>query len=319
MCFKWKNRSTRVTFTLGRTKTRRTTKNVSKFVKGQSVSQMRMTDLWSMMQRFTKRKNFTGVQKNLSLFLTSHKHASPDSECESKICMTQFVSWTAPFQLLVYKGSAWCNRDRRQCAYWRHEHLCMKMALVTEAHHSAYTNGVTETSVRLGLTGVNEAFSSVRANLTRGLADSCAKQITVLVVTTEKMIITTQSTRALTVSSKMYRRTSDTVMPQYHHSMDPSLLRFSAVPNKEPPYSRVNYGTKDSPKTRSGGNGRTFWGTKWMHEWNASEQNHEWQQNHPWQKWKWPPKTRDEPRWWRQDKPWCQFFHGGSCNHTPPS
>ena len=79
----------------------------------------------------------------------------------------------------------------------------MKMALVTAAHHSAYTNGVTETSVEHGPTGADETYSPVRASVTRGPADSHATPITVVVVTAMKMIVTRQSTRALTVSPRM--------------------------------------------------------------------------------------------------------------------
>ena len=43
---------------------------------------------------------------------------------------------------------------------------------MTAAHHSAYTNGVTETSVGHGRTGIDEAHLPVRANVTCRLADS---------------------------------------------------------------------------------------------------------------------------------------------------
>ena len=65
-----------------------------------------------------------------------------------------------------------------------------------------------ETSVGHGPTGADEAYLPVRASVTRGPADSSATPITVVVVTAKKMIITRQSTRALTVSSGMSRGTS---------------------------------------------------------------------------------------------------------------
>ena len=57
-----------------------------------------------------------------------------------------------------------------------------------------------------GPIGADEAYLPVRGNVTRGLADSCAKPITVVVVTAKKMVNTKQSTRTLTVSSGMSRR-----------------------------------------------------------------------------------------------------------------
>ena len=54
-------------------------------------------------------------------------------------------------------ASALRRRDRRQSAHWRHEHLSMKMALVTAAHQLAYTNGVTEASVGHGPTDADKA------------------------------------------------------------------------------------------------------------------------------------------------------------------
>ena len=59
-----------------------------------------------------------------------------------------------------------------------------------------------------GHTGVDEAYLPVRASVTRGPADSYATPITVVVVTARKTVITKQSTRTLTVSSGMSRRTS---------------------------------------------------------------------------------------------------------------
>ena len=106
----------------------------------------------------------------------------------------------------------------------------MKTALVTATHHSAYTNGVKETSVGHGPTDADDAFLPVRANVTRGPADSYATPITVVVVTAKKMIFTRQSTRALTVSSRMSRGTSGAMVPQCQHSLDPFLLVLSAVP-----------------------------------------------------------------------------------------
>ena len=84
----------------------------------------------------------------------------------------------------------------------------MKMVVATATHHSYYTNGVTETSVEHGPTGVDEAHLPVRASVTRGPADAYATPITDVVVTAKKMVIPRQSTRALTVSSGMSRGTS---------------------------------------------------------------------------------------------------------------
>ena len=106
------------------------------------------------------------------------------------------------FPSLVDNGSAGRPRDRRQSVYWRHKHQSTKMALVTAAHHSAFTNGVMETSVGHGPTGADEAYLPVRANVTRGPADSYVTSKTVVVVTAKKMIITRRSTRAMTFTSQ---------------------------------------------------------------------------------------------------------------------
>ena len=53
-------------------------------------------------------------------------------------------------------------------------------------NHSAYTNGVTETSVGHGPTDADDAFLPVRANVTCGPAASYATPITVVVVTAKK-------------------------------------------------------------------------------------------------------------------------------------
>ena len=87
-----------------------------------------------------------------------------------------------------------------------------------------------ETSVGHGPTGADEANLPVRSSVTRGPPDSYATPITVVVVTAKKTIITRQSTRALTVSSKMSRGTSGAMVPQCRNSLDPFLLVLSAVP-----------------------------------------------------------------------------------------
>ena len=81
--------------------------------------------------------------------------------------------------------------------------------------------GVTEIPVVHGPTGADEAYLPVRASVTRGPAGSYATPITVVVVTAKKMVITRQSTRALTVPSRMSRETSggnDAPVPQQTHS-----------------------------------------------------------------------------------------------------
>ena len=83
----------------------------------------------------------------------------------------------------------------------------MKLAFVTVAHHSYYTTGVTEQTVGHGPAGADEAYLPVRASVARVPAGSCAIPMTVVVVAAKKMIITRQSTRALTVSSGMSRST----------------------------------------------------------------------------------------------------------------
>ena len=112
----------------------------------------------------------------------------------------------APFILLVDNGSTRRCRDRRIRACWRHEQLTMNMALATATYHSYCTNGVTETSEGHGPTGADEAYLSVRTIVARGPAGSCAISITTVVAVANKMKVTKQSTRALTVSSGMPRR-----------------------------------------------------------------------------------------------------------------
>ena len=72
-------------------------------------------------------------------------------------------------------------------------------------NHSYYTNGVTEEIVGHEHTDADEAYFSKRTIVTRRPAGAHATQITVVVVTAKKMVITRQSTRALTVSSRMSR------------------------------------------------------------------------------------------------------------------
>ena len=57
-----------------------------------------------------------------------------------------------------------------------------------------------------GPTGVDEAYFPERTIVTRGPAGSCTISITVVVAVANKMKVTRQSTRALTVSSGMSRR-----------------------------------------------------------------------------------------------------------------
>ena len=66
-------------------------------------------------------------------------------------------------------------------------------------------NEVSWGSVGHGPTGADEACLPVSASVTRGPADSCAISMTIVVAAAKKMIITRQSTRALTVSSGMSR------------------------------------------------------------------------------------------------------------------
>ena len=113
----------------------------------------------------------------------------------------------APFILLVDNGSARRRRDRRLRTSWRHKQMTMNMALATATHHSYHTNGATEKTVGHGPTGADETYLSVRTIVTRGPAGSCAISITAVVAVAIKMIDTRQSTRALTVSSGMPRRT----------------------------------------------------------------------------------------------------------------
>ena len=75
-------------------------------------------------------------------------------------------------------------------------------------------DGVMENMVGHGHTGADEAFLPVRANVTRGPADSNAITKTVVVVTVKRMIITRQSTRDLTRKS---RGTSGAMVLQRHH------------------------------------------------------------------------------------------------------
>ena len=70
-----------------------------------------------------------------------------------------------------------------------------------------YSNGVTGKTVGHEPTGVDEAHVPERARVTRGPADGYATPVTVNVVTAKKMVLTEQSTRALTVLSGMSRRT----------------------------------------------------------------------------------------------------------------
>ena len=80
----------------------------------------------------------------------------------------------APFILLVNNRSAKRRRDRRLRTFWRHEHLSMKMALMTATHCSYYTNGVTEEIVGHGHIGADEAYLPERTIVTRGPVDAHA-------------------------------------------------------------------------------------------------------------------------------------------------
>ena len=99
---------------------------------------------------------------------------------------------------------------------------------MTATHHSAFTKSVTETSVGHGPTGAVEAYLPVRANVTRGPADSCATPITIVVVTAKKMITTRQSTRALTVTSGMSReiRSGNGASALHGASVPPLVVSF---------------------------------------------------------------------------------------------
>ena len=111
----------------------------------------------------------------------------------------------APVKLLIENGSARRRRDRRQRTFKRHEHLTMKVTFMSATYHVYYMNGVTETTVGHGPTGADEAYLYERTIVTRGLFD--INKATVAVE--NKMTVTRQSTRALTVSSRMPRRPRD--------------------------------------------------------------------------------------------------------------
>ena len=85
---------------------------------------------------------------------------------------------------------------------------------------------------------VDEAHLPVRASVTRRPADGYATPIMVVVVTAKKMVITKQSTRALTVSSGMSRRTRGAAsMPQVVRSFPSSDERVQQLPPNHNPRS----------------------------------------------------------------------------------
>ena len=92
----------------------------------------------------------------------------------------------------------------------------MKMAVAT-------TNGVMEETVGHGLTGADETYLPVRANVTDRHADAFAAPVTVVVVTAKKMVNTMQSTRALTVSSGLSRGTLVALVP-YHKNIPMAMV-----------------------------------------------------------------------------------------------
>ena len=91
-------------------------------------------------------------------------HAGRESVCRDRFREPSFVD----------NGSARRRRDRRQSVS-----LAPRPPVHEDGAHDrgtplAFTNGVTETSVGHGPTGADEAYLPVRANATRGPADSCA-------------------------------------------------------------------------------------------------------------------------------------------------
>ena len=58
-----------------------------------------------------------------------------------------------------------------------------------------------------GSTGADEAYLPERTIVTRGPAGSCTISVTAVVAVANEMKVTRRSTRALTVSSRMSRRT----------------------------------------------------------------------------------------------------------------
>ena len=146
----------------------------------------------------------------------------------------------------------------------------MNRALPTATHHSYYTNGVTEASVGHGPTGADEGYLSERTIVTRGPASSCAISITAIVAVANKMKVTKQSTRALTVSSRMPRRPRGC-----NGASAPQAVRSFPSDNETPAgtiYRRIPTCPELAKSLKSGGNDVT--GGSWPHQSTTFRERH---------------------------------------------
>ena len=86
--------------------------------------------------------------------------------------------------------------------------------MITSVERGPIGTGTAHSPVSVSVTRIladacaTPSKSPVRVCVTRGPGGSCATPITAIVVTAKKMIVTKQTTRALTVSSGMSRGTS---------------------------------------------------------------------------------------------------------------
>ena len=109
-----------------------------------------------------------------------------------------------------------------------------------DAYH---TNGVKEKTVVHGSTGADEVHLPERTIVTRGPAGSCTISITAVVAVANEMKVTRQSTRALTVSSRMSRRTrggNDASAPQAVRSFLLKMGPWQGQPTDESQYYRIS-------------------------------------------------------------------------------
>ena len=96
-------------------------------------------------------------------------------------------------------------------------HLTIKMTFMSATHH--YMNGVTETSVGHGPTGVDEAYLSERTIVTRGPAGSCVISITAVVAVVKKMTVTThKNTHKNTNTQRHTQRHTETHRDTQRHT-----------------------------------------------------------------------------------------------------
>ena len=113
---------------------------------------------------------------------------------------------------------------------------------MTATHHLYYTNGVKEKTVVNGSSGADETYLPERTMVTRGPAGSCAISITAVVAVANKMKVTRQSTRTLTVSSRMSRKThggNGASAPQAVRSFLLKMGPWQGQPTNESQYYRI--------------------------------------------------------------------------------